>query len=455
MTTSIQQLKVLHPSFEFLMEDLCLPAIQDFFALSQIKAENYTKILVSVHIDVGEQFKTSFSILLQQNGMVSNPIYESRFSGRIKNTNHVDLVILLIHHLADVVFPDPSNVSINILLPNMEIRQDYDLGAEIKRSVEWYYSIEGVICIINKRRDLSDKMPNWREIAVSMSEDRKITLNEAKFVIKSHLKQLISPYVDILNADPCRLIAKPIMEPMEQALILRLMTSHIDCLQSLKSEDIANLFSYVWSIRSAATLKSKFDMLRKYLPNHLLQSIHFDTFNNEHFDIFNISEMLYYNEEIVNTWIGINEFTEDQLTHIIGVYGNCGYKDDRHYRKSVNALGVIFKSVNDHWKAQINKFFFDVSDIEELLGWSIASEQPLPELAMHGLLSETNKFKLLSKGILLQNGLVQSIPFIENASHARALCRLFCVTPDILMGSAENTNKKARIAIGELIIEES
>ncbi len=442
------------PEFFEVLEDMCIPSIKEFSSETSVDLSEPVNVLFCVDVNVQAKVLFSIRICLSQGSVTSKPLFESQFYDKTKDTHEMRSVILLMDYISSNV-TDASNSNINLILPNMDRCSEHDLASEIKRTVEWYYCINSAKNIMAFKHELGGEILNWKSISVKMTEASHAPFQQADIVVRGHLQNLISPYSRMLDNPLADVFRDKTITPMEQALILRLISSEADFLERMPKKDSQYLCSFLWNTKQAATYRSKVELFQKYISREILAfTSHRTKFNNDGMDIFNFTEVLRHNQSAVRHWIVSESLTDENFRYLLSVFGNGGYIDDEHYLSALKALSLIYKMASKHWKKEINKFVLESSEIEEMYQWAMSSEQCLLALGMECLESSQLKIRSFGKGLVMARGMHEAVQLIETKSQARIVCFLFNISPDQLLDINEHLNDTTREAIGQLILEE-
>ncbi len=449
---NINKLESITPEYFEVLEEGAQDIIDDFKHNSDVDLSRPVDILFSVDIDVGRNIAYSLKLNISQEHTVSEAVYHSEFYDRDGNSPEQRVVILLLMHIAKVL-GDPSNIDINLILPNMSHNSNGDLAFEIKRTVEWYHCIQSCLKTITYRETMGIEGLDWRSVCVKLGDNKRVSLDQANVIVKSHLQNIIKPYVKLSESTIKDTLGNKTITPMEQALALRLMAIEERFLDKMRREDAFYLCRFLWCSDKAATYKSKIELFQKYLSKDILAFTQDKPISSTHdIDIFNVTQLLRHNCESITEWVQGTLLSDDNLSYMLNVYGNSGYTCENHYALSVKMLGIMYQNANTLWKKNINKHVLESSEIEEIYAWINASKQDLLGLGMECVEMRTIKFKAFGQGIILSHQLKDVCKKIKTTYQVRVVCMLFNISPADLLGHVEASSAKTREVIGEVIV---
>jgi hypothetical protein len=283
---------------------------------------------------------------------------------------------------------------------------------------------------------------NWKEMNVSLSVNRKIPWKQADIIIKNHIISILTPFSQacICESSKAEMFLKKDITPMEKALLLRIISSTNNFLDTLNKDDANFICSFLWNSETSASLKSKVELFRKYLNKEIISlvdsscSYNFDVST----DIFNITEMIFYNHRAISSWAKEHKLTSKEADYIVRTFGNGGYKNQEHYRNSIEVLGTLFSNTNKDNQNQINDMFIKSAEIEEIHTWSQLSNQSILDIALRCFCQKDTKFSSFAKGVILQAGISNVLNEIEDKQQLKGICSLFDLCPsEILFGEYE------------------
>lgn len=449
---NINKLESITPEYFEVLEEGAQDIIDDFKHNSDVDLSRPVDILFSVDIDVGRNIAYSLKLNISQEHTVSEAVYHSEFYDRNGNSSEQRVVLLLLMHIAKEL-GEASNIDINLILPNMSHNTNDDLAFEIKRTVEWYHCVQSCLKTITYRETMGIEALDWRSVCVKLGDKKKVSLEQANTIIKSHLQNIIKPYVRLSESPIKETLGNKTITPMEQALVLRLTIVEERFLDKMHRDDAFYLCSFLWRSDKAATYKSKIELFQKYLSRDVLTFVQDKPVSSTHdIDIFNVTQLLRHNHESITEWTRGTFLSDDNLSYMLNVYGNSGYSCEDHYALSVKTLGIMYQNANRIWKKNINKYVLESSEIEELHEWVNASKQEMLDLGMECIEIRTMKLKAFGQGIILSHKLKDICKRIKTTYQVRVVCMLFNISPADLLSHVSPTSEKTREVIGEVIV---
>jgi hypothetical protein len=449
--SSIKDISEINPTLKAIAD----PAIKSFIENDCVDIERPVTCVIATDVKILKKIQHQACIYLSQGSVSSEMVYQSDFFVPEENCSSLeerDFLAVLMHIVNTLC--SSQNIELQVKLPNVQGNYSNDFTTEIKRTVEWFHTIERMKYLSNYQQELAGSNISWKEKTVSIGADRKLTWDTAEEIIKNHLASILKPFLASGKRGVQILLENKSVNLLEKALFIRVITRCPTFLENVTTEDANYLCSFLWDSENAAAYSSKVSMYRKYITDEVIRLVDDEADNVPcvDFDPFNITEVIANNRLIVKNWAESHELSSEQVNYICSTFGNGGYRCTKHYNDSMAILGALFASSSKENRVKINDMVISSSELEEMYIWASLSNQKMSGIAMHCITCDNVIFSSFAKGVLLQKGYGDIINLIDTKEQLRAICRLFSLDPCELLFD-ESSSDRVKGIITEFICD--